>query len=227
MCGLLFHVHTLHSLAHDFIHFTKSVGITPGAFSVRNFKRNEISRNFTKFQDPIPDFTKSSMHTLYPNTGWHQILPTYTTFFFFFFLLAPFLGASPTTSASILVEFGGSDWAAGCDVARVFSHTYISPAVRHTPHTRIHCAAMLACEAPDPLARNTGVRSQGFQIELAPIPDRESLPRLPLISIAQTGAGYECLVQEIARRRSSQSDAGSNMRQTGADCAETTRASSI
>ena len=87
-------------------------------------------------------------------------------YYAFFFLLAPFLGASPTTSASILVEFGGSDWAAGCDVARVFSHTYISPAVRHTPHTRIHCAAMLACEAPDPLARNTGVRSQGSQIAL-------------------------------------------------------------
>jgi len=80
--------------------------------------------------------------------------------FFYFFLLSPFLGASPTTSASILVEFGGDDWAAGCVVAHVISHTYISPAVRHTPHTRIHCAAMLACEAPDPLARNTGVRSQ-------------------------------------------------------------------
>ena len=80
---------------------------------------------------------------------------------FFFFWLAPFLGASPTTSASILVEFGGNDWAAGCVVAHVFSHMYISLAMRHTPHTRIHCAAMLACEAPDPLARNTGVRSQG------------------------------------------------------------------
>ena len=54
--------------------------------------------------------------------------------FFFVILLAPFLGASPTTSASILVEFGGDDWAAGCGVAHVFSHMYISPAVRYTPH---------------------------------------------------------------------------------------------
>ena len=99
-----------------------------------------------------------------------------------FFLLAPFLGASPTTSASILVEFGGNDWAAGCVVAHAISLLCISLAMRYTPHTRIHCAAMLACEAPDPLARNTGVRSQGFQIELAPIQDRESLPRLPLIT---------------------------------------------
>ena len=122
-------------------------------------------------------------------------------------MLAPFLGASPTTSASILVEFGGNDWAAGCVVAHVFSHMYISLAMRHTPHTRIHCAAMLcACEAPDPLARNTGVRSQGFQMELSPIPDMGSLPRPPLISIAQTGAGYEC--REIAQRRSSQCNAG-------------------
>ena len=83
-----------------------------------------------------------------------------------FFLLAPFLGASPTTSASILVEFGGNDWAAGCVVAHAISHMCISLAMRHTPHTRIHCAAMLACGAPDPLARNTGVRSQGFQIAL-------------------------------------------------------------
>ena len=45
-------------------------------------------------------------------------------------------GASPTTSASILVEFGGNDWAAGCVVAHVFSHMYISPAVSHTPHAR-------------------------------------------------------------------------------------------
>ena len=90
----------------------------------------------------------------------------------FFVLLAPFLGASPTTSASILVEFGGSDWTAGCDVARLFSHTYISQAVRHTPHTRIQCAAMLACEAPDPLARNTGVRSQGIPDCARRIPDR-------------------------------------------------------
>ena len=99
--------------------------------------------------------------------GWRIPAPdTQNTQPFFFFLLAPFLGASPTTSASILVEFGGNDWAAGCVVAHVFSHMYISPAVRHTPHTRIHCAAMLACEAPDPLARNTGVRSQGVQIAL-------------------------------------------------------------
>ena len=37
-----------------------SVRVTPGALcAVRNFKRNEISRNFTKFQDPIPDFIES------------------------------------------------------------------------------------------------------------------------------------------------------------------------
>ena len=83
-----------------------------------------------------------------------------------FFLLAPFFGASPTTSASILVEFGGSDWAAGCDVARVFSHTYISQAVRHTPHTRIHCAAMLACEAPDPWLGTQGFNHKGPGIAL-------------------------------------------------------------
>ena len=43
-----------------------------------------------------------------------------------FFLLAPFLGDNPTTSASILAEFGGDDWAAGCGVAHVFSHMYVS-----------------------------------------------------------------------------------------------------
>ena len=126
----------------------------------------------------------------------------------------------------ILVEFGGSDWAAGCDVAHVFSHTYISPAVRHTPHTRIHCAAMLACEAPDPLARNTGVRSQGVQIALGRIPDMESLPRLPLDHECADWRGLRMPVREIARQRSSQVMRWSNMRQTSADCAETTGASS-
>ena len=121
--------------------------------------------------------------------------------FLFVLLLAPFLGASPTTSASILVEFGGNDWAAGCVVAHVFSHMYISLAVRHTPHTRIHCAAMLACEAPDPLARNTGVRSQGVQIAPRTHTRQGVSPKTPLDTIAQTGAGYECLVQEIAQQR--------------------------
>ena len=44
---------------------------------------------------------------------------------FFSVLLAPLLGASPTTSASILVEFGGNDWAAGCVVVHAFSHMYM------------------------------------------------------------------------------------------------------
>ena len=98
------------------------------------------------------------------------------------FLLTPFLGASSTTSASILVEFGGNDWAAGCVVAHVFSHMYISPAVRHTPHTRIHCAAMLACEAPDPWLGTQGFDHKAPKLRQGRIPGRESLPRLPLIT---------------------------------------------
>ena len=79
----------------------------------------------------------------------------------------PFLGASPTTSESILVELGGNDWVAGCVVVYAFFHTYVSPAVRHTdtPHARI-VLQHITCEALDPLARNTGVRSQGAQIVL-------------------------------------------------------------
>ena len=100
--------------------------------------------------------------------------------FLFYFLLAPFLGASPTTSASILVEFGGNDWAAGCDVAHVFSHTYISPAVRHTPHTRIQCAAMLrACEAPDPWLGTQGFDHKSTSLGFAHTSHRVS-PKTPL-----------------------------------------------
>ena len=120
---------------------------------------------------------------------------------YFLFLLAPFLGASPTTSASILVEFGGNDWAAGCDVAHVFSHTYISPAVRHTPHARDLLFSITACEGPDPWLGTQGFDHKGSRLRQRRIPDLESLLRLPLDTIAHTGAGYECLVQEIAQQR--------------------------
>ena len=72
------------------------------------------------------------------------------TFCFCFVLLAPFLGASPTTSASILVEFGGNDWAAGCVVAHVFSHMYISLAMRHTPH-HAHPIVLASLHARPPI----------------------------------------------------------------------------
>jgi hypothetical protein len=82
--------------------------------------------------------------------------------FLFYLFACAFLGASPTTSASILVEFGGNDWAAGCVVVHVFSHMYISPAVRHAPHARDLLFSIVLCmRGPRSLARNTGVRSQG------------------------------------------------------------------
>ena len=85
------------------------------------------------------------------------------------FLLAPFLGASPTTSASILVEFGGNDWAAGCVVAHAISHMCISLAMRHTPHARDLLFSITACEAPDPWLGTQGFDHKAPSIELSPI----------------------------------------------------------
>ena len=87
----------------------------------------------------------------------------------FSFLLAPFLGASPTTSASILVEFGGNDWAAGCVVAHAISHMCISLAMRHTPHARDLLFSITACEAPDPWLGTQGFDHKVPSIELSPI----------------------------------------------------------
>ena len=112
----------------------------------------------------------------------------------------PFLGASPTTSASILVEFGGNDWAAGCVVAHVFSHMYISPAVRHTPHARDLLFSITVHARPPILWLGTqGFDHKAPRLRQGRIPDLESLPRLPLTDAHC--AGYECLVQEIAQLR--------------------------
>ena len=71
----------------------------------------------------------------------------------FLFFLAPFLGASPTTSASILVEFGGNV-TRRLDVSwhMRFPHMYISLAVRHTPHAHDLLFSIALCmRGPRPI----------------------------------------------------------------------------